>query len=152
MDRQTKVYILGAGCSVCGGYPMANKVTDQLSTFSKEVLTRENTTELRRCVDQTCSLLKECNVSTIDQLSKRLYPDNRKAILEAKIAMATLFLSIEERAVVEALPFYAEFFEELFHYGTSSNLEERAFASPCRVLSFNYDRLFEQTFIEWAKQ
>jgi hypothetical protein len=154
LSNSTKVYILGAGCSACGHYPLASEVATGLNKFAGDRLSHESAAKLRDCVEQTCCLLTERRLQTIDELAKALRDVNPDSIRKAKIAMSVFFFGIEEEAVGLATPNYAAFFDELFRFGTSSSpsLEERMKGTPCRVLTFNYDRLFERTFIEWAKR
>jgi hypothetical protein len=95
--------------------------------------------------------MKELGAETIDQLAKHLNRNNVATIREAKLAMSAYFFSVEEEAVKHACVNYEEVFEELFQYGDSRFLEDRAKATPSRVITYNYDRLFERTFIEWTK-
>ena len=148
MSKPTKVYILGAGCSVCGGYPVANQVTAKLLEFAREQLAHKEAEQLRRCTVETCARMQELGVETIDQLAEHLNEENLDVIREAKLAMSAYFFSIEEAAVERAYANYEAFFEEMFQYGESHLLEDRAKATPCRVITYNYDRLFERTFIK----
>ena len=150
----TKVYILGAGWPVCGQYPLASQAANGLDTFSKASLKHDKAVKLRGCAERTCELLSKHGRDTIDALAKVLGDANRVAIKEAKIAMSVFFFGLEDDAVKLANPSYAAFFDELFRYGEnpSPSLLERVEKTPCRVLTFNYDRLFERTFIEWAKR
>jgi hypothetical protein len=150
--NNTKVYILGAGCSVCGEYPIASHVTARLLDFARTKLAREDSKELQRCALNTCRRMMEMGVETIDQLAGSLNGNEPEVILDAKLAMSLYFLSLEDAAVERALPNYTAFFEELFRYGDSELLSERVKSTPCRVITYNYDRLFERTFIEWAKR
>ena len=133
---------------------MANKVAAELKKFGKDRLQHDEAKKLKDCVEQTCDLLSEHGVETIDALAKVLRDTNRKAIKKAKIAMSVFFFGLEDEAVTRAFPNYAALFDELFRYGDSPSpsLEDRVKATPCRVLTYNYDRLFERTFIEWAKR
>jgi hypothetical protein len=96
--------------------------------------------------------MMELGVETIDQLAGSLNGSEPEAILDAKLAMSLYFLSLEDAAVERALPNYTAFFEELFRYGDSELLDKRTKSTPCRVITYNYDRLFERTFIEWVKR
>lgn len=143
---------MGAGCSVCGGYPVADQVREKMLNFGRTRLIHDEAKELRRCVEQTCSRMEELNVHTIDQLAEKLVnPSDEVVVREAKLAMSAYFFSIEEAGVELAYPNYSAFFDELFKYGESHFLEDRIKATPCRVITYNYDRLFERTFIKWAK-
>lgn len=152
MITNTKVYILGAGCSVCGEYPLASQVTEKLLDFARTRLARENAKELQRCTLDTCRRMMEMGVETIDQLAGRLNGSEPNVIRDAKLAMSVYFLSLEEGAVGRAHGTYTEFFEELFRYGDSNILDTRVKVTPCRVITYNYDRIFERTFIEWVKR
>jgi len=89
---------------------------------------------------------------TIDQLAESLNGSEPEVILDAKLAMSIYFLAIEDAAVERALLNYTAFFEELFGFGNSEQLNERVKSTPCRVITYNYDRLFERAFIAWAKR
>lgn len=149
---KTKVYILGAGCSVCGEYPLASQVTAKMLDFARKRLACEESKELQRCMLDTCRRLMEAGVETIDQLAGSLNGSEPEVIFDAKLAMSIYFLAIEDAAVEPSLLHYTAFFEELFRYGNSELLNERVKSTPCRVITYNYDRLFERTFIEWAKR
>jgi hypothetical protein len=154
VSDSTKVYILGAGCSVCGRYPLASEVTKGLENFAKGSLKHDKADKLRGCVERTCDLMSKHRVDTIDALARILGDTNRPTIKEAKIAMSAFFFALEDDAVKLASPNYAAFFDELFRYweSPSPSLDDRVKATPCRVLTYNYDRLFERAFIDWAKR
>ena len=143
---------MGAGCSVCGEYPMASQITAKLLDFANTRLAHDEAKEIHRCTVQTCEWMMKLGVETIDQLAGRLNGSEPDLIRDAKIAMSIYFLSVEEAAVRRALKNYTAFFEELFRFGVSELLQERVRVTPCRVITYNYDRIFERTFIEWAKQ
>jgi hypothetical protein len=151
-NLRTKVYILGAGCSVCGEYPIASQVTARLLDFARTKLDRDEAEKLRRCTLDTCRRMMEMGVETIDQLAGNLNGSESNVISDAKLAMSVYFLSLEEGAVGRALDTYTVFFEELFRYGDSNILDTRVKVTPCRVITYNYDRIFERTFIEWVKR
>jgi hypothetical protein len=160
VSHPTKIYILGAGCSICGGYPAADGVATALKDFARDHLKSATGADenLKRCVERTCALLNEHPVETIDALAKKLFlleqlqfRDALTLIEEAKIAMNACFLSLEDEGARRAYPNYSNFFNELFRHGTSDLLEKRVEATPCRVLTYNYDRLFERTFLKWAE-
>ena len=123
MSKPTKVYILGAGCSVCGGYPVANQVTAKLLKFAHERLSHDGAEQLRRCTVETCARMQELDVHTIDQLAEHLNGENPVAIREAKLAMSAYFFSIEEAAVERAYANYEAFFEESFSMGKVISLK-----------------------------
>jgi hypothetical protein len=146
----TIVYIIGAGCSACGGYPVAQDIPIRLKKFA-ERLSYPEVQELKRCVQKTVSLLDAREVDTLDALAQ-MHDPFHVDVKEAKIAMSAFFLSIEEEAARKAYANYAAFFEKLFSYGTCRSLREKAEQTPCRVLTYNYDRVFERAFVKWAKR
>lgn len=148
-----KVFILGAGCSVCGQYPLASKVKERLVLLESR-LAQDGIEHLRSCVQQTVDLLEDHGASTLDELAAKLPEPNskntRSQVEHAKLAMSLLFLDSENKAVVEALPAYSVLFNEMFSAGFSSNLKDRLESSNCRILTFNYDRLFEKCLHQWV--
>lgn len=66
--------------------------------------------------------------------------------------MAAYLISLEWMASERASSNYYRFFDELFRYGNEESVTARIKATPCRVITYNYDRLFEQTFIKWIRR
>ena len=156
--KDSVVYILGAGCSVKSGYPLASGFVSALESFSGTL--GDGTAKLKRCVDETVTLLKKQGASTIDELTFRIhqgalddpYLSSVKAygyreprILKAKIATAAMFLHLEQGAKNETLDGYRRLVQNMF--SGSGNWQERASATRCHLLTFNYDRLFELTLL-----
>lgn len=150
MDNDTQVFILGAGCSLCGGYPLAKDVPAGLEEFSRSLDT--SSANIKRCVENTIQLMKKNEVSTIDQLAQFYSGSDRQILADAKIAMSAHFLSIEQTACDKAYESYSAFFEDLLTFGNERSIEAKLKNTPCRVLTFNYDRLFERTFLKWVKR
>lgn len=151
MGSSTRVYVLGAGCSVCGGYPLASGVRKALGCLAKTKLQNASAAQIFRCVQRTCELMDEHQAQTTDQLARILGDERRIEIEESKKAMSALFFSLEDEGVKMALPSYAALFEEIFEQGDSPELESRIKTTNCRVLTYNYDRMFERAFIEWIR-
>lgn len=145
----TKIYILGAGCSVCGHYPVAKDVPARMKEFAQQL--GPGASEIKRCVKQTVELMETLGVTTIDRLVQAYQHRDRLAVKEAKIATSAFFLWLEEHGAHSAYQNYGSLFEELFDYGSRRSLKGRAKTTPCRVLTYNYDRLFERTFMKWAQ-
>ena len=155
-----KVFILGAGCSVDCDYPLANDFLKTLDTFSMSNHVVHPTTErIRRSAMNTAELLRKESYQTIDELveaiengvfdgsgthqQKRQIQQSR--IYEAKVATAALFLTLEPHAKKTGLGRYSEFIKEILPVAEwYTALRE----SDCRVLTFNYDRLFEMAFLK----
>lgn len=67
----TSLYILGAGCSVKYGYPLAAGFVPELESFSQTL--SGDSPKLKRCVDETVTLLRQENVQTLDDLTFRIH-------------------------------------------------------------------------------
>lgn len=150
----TTVYILGAGCSVKYGYPLAAGFIPELESFSRSLAADAQT--MKRCVDETVALMRQEKVQTIDDLTFRIHnraldatnqPSMRanrlrnQRILNAKIATAALFLHLEQSANAQSLDGYQRLILKLFP-GTG-DWRHRFRNTSYRLLTFNYDRLFE---------
>lgn len=163
--KDTIVYVLGAGCSANYGYPLATGFIPALETFSREFLTDvPDRQRLKQCVDQTVALMRHASVQTIDALidriHKQLLDDCRHSDLQAsgirlqrvrsvKIATVALFLWLERVAKSKPLDGYERLLLELFP--GSDPLHQRLKRSNYRVLTFNYDRLFEMALLRLFK-
>jgi hypothetical protein len=164
------VYILGAGCSVQYRYPLARGFLDALKTYGGTLAQRPHCERLKRCVAETVGLMERFNSPTIDRLVLQIEddlarqprgpfgsPDPDYARLEnlaasqnrnAKFATAALFNELEDNARKSGLQGYRDFLNIIFEgdHGTNALM-----STPNRVLSFNYDRLFEFAFIDHFK-
>src|SRR6266567_4639472 len=158
MENRPKVFILGAGCSAGFGYPLGNGFVEALDAFGKKLATPDKQ-QIKRAVESTVNLLESKAIATLDELVDRidrgLFDESSRSFLDierlrndrvydAKIATLALFLSLEPAASRSGLRSYSNFFREIFPgHDSWQNL---LVTSACRVLSFNYDRLFEMAF------
>jgi hypothetical protein len=160
------VYILGAGCSA-KYYPLAKDFRQELSKYADDLSKRPNCDQLKGCVSKTVTLMEQYASPTVDRLILQIMEDvakRRKSlstpfgvhrpehtqletmeddqILDAKIATAAFFLE-REGAVKDGLQSYRNLLNIIFggEHGRSALR-----STPHRVLSFNYDRLFEIAF------
>jgi hypothetical protein len=167
---ESRVFILGAGCSVECGYPPGTGLAAELEKFLQEVqeIPDEKCSRIKHSVTATLKLLREMpEVDTIDQLAARIEQDlsdwkrqrgspfadaeylNKeklaaKQILDAKIATSAMFLSREDQARQTRLPSYKSFIAQILGGPPWTAARE----ADCCVLTFNYDRLFEIAFSE----
>lgn len=150
------VYILGAGCSVKHGYPLAANFVPAFESFSRSLGC--DAQKLKQAVDETVRLMREANVQTVDELvfrihdralddqqSTQAYGVRLRRILRAKIATVALFLALEQRAKAETLDSYQRLILQMFP-GTG-NGQQQLRSSRCHLLTFNYDRLFEMALL-----
>lgn len=167
-----RVFILGAGCSAQYGYPLGVKLVDELSNFLAKVgeipsgcpiiqSAVRNSVDLAASFSEADTLDKLVNLSEerfknftvgtcvwknsgMEQEEKLTYDE----ILNAKLAIAALFLDKEREARKKTLKGYKEcllpsIFERCFDWQSAVK------KSDCSVLTFNYDRLFEMAFLEY---
>jgi len=154
----TKVYILGAGCSVKYGYPLAAKFIPAFESFSSSL--GGDAQKLKHAVDETVVLMREAKVQTVDELvfrihnralddprqqSTQAYRVRLQRILRAKIATVALFLALEQRANAETLDSYHRLILNIFP--GSGDWRQRFRDTRCHLLTFNYDRLFEMSLL-----
>src|SRR6266571_5011574 len=125
--RNTTVYILGAGCSVKYGYPLAADFVPAFESFSRSL--GGDAQKLKEAVDETVMLMREANVQTVDELvfrihnrtlddprqqSTQAYGVRLRRILRAKIATVALFLALEQRAKAGTLDSYQRLILRMF--------------------------------------
>lgn len=160
MELGTKVYILGAGCSAGFGYPLGNGFVQALDSFG-QTLTAPDKQQVKRAVERTVELLQSRSIATLDELVARVNDGvfdegshsfvqkeqkREERIYEAKIATVALFLSLEPAALKTGLASYSNLLREILpgHDHWMRRLE----TTSHRILSFNYDRLFEMAFLQ----
>ncbi|MDB6067166.1 MAG: hypothetical protein JWR26_3374 [Pedosphaera sp.] len=155
-SRQTLI-ILGAGCSVSSGYPVAAKMFEGLAQFGQGL--GDDAKRLRGLVEKTLALVQQLrtngeSVETLDTLAKMLHEgkagggtmqERNQSVMDAKLAVSAFFLFLERVAIQKNLPGYRSLMDRVF--GTNSRWYTKAIqdSSYC-VLTFNYDRLFELAF------
>lgn len=154
-----KVIVLGAGASVPYGCPAARDVLKGMSLFADALKTNP---WLQGVVRRTVDLMGRSGSSTCDEFVYKALSGNIDEILrsvnqkvpviglrygavnEAKIATNALFLSLESTALASGLRGYKDLITEII--ASSDPLPNALRSSEYRVLSFNYDRLFEHAF------
>jgi hypothetical protein len=156
---QKPLFILGAGCSVDYGYPTAAAMVPALTHFADGLGTEAM--RVRAAVRRTVELMCQLKVETIDELAYRLHHGcgdgdilapvdqarlGARRMDDAKIAVAALFHSLEETAAASGLKSYHTFFHRIFPSRSGGTYKDLLATSAARVLSFNYDRLFEIAF------
>jgi hypothetical protein len=164
-SKESRVFILGAGCSVGCGYPPGTGLAAELEKFLGEVreIPNEKCGRIKQSLICTLKLLCEIpGVETLDQLaacieqglkdwkrqrggssvdSEYLERENTaaKQILDAKIATSAMFLAGEAKARQTDLRSYKCFITQILGGPPWTKARE----ADCHVLTFNYDRLFE---------
>jgi hypothetical protein len=167
VKNQTKVFILGAGCSAERGYPLGTGLATDLEKFLRDV--PDKCPVIKQSVTDTLNLLRGLpRMETLDQLARRIDNELRdwqtaqgvfiadmkelsrrsalanKQILAAKIATHAIFLLKEAEARETGLPKYRQFITNVFGGPPWKNALAE---TDCHVLTFNYDRLFEIAFL-----
>lgn len=170
LSKESRVFILGAGCSVESGYPLGTGLAAEFEKFLGEIqeTPEEKCGHIKHSLICTLKLLRETpGVKTLDQLAARIEKDLKdwqhqrggaigdfeylkranmaaSQILDAKIATSAMFLAREEEARRTRLPSYRSFITQIL----GGPPWEEARKADCSVLTFNYDRLFEIAFPE----
>lgn len=162
------VYILGAGCSAKYGYPLAADFLGALKKYFQELENRSNCERLKQCVTNTIALLGTYGTPTIDRLARRIEEECQRQkhplsiidaaksmgldqaalgkIREAKIATVAMFLEAEKQARSTDLSGYQNLLNLIFEGDRDPKVLE---STTCRILNFNYDRLFEIAFMNY---
>lgn len=161
MEKQTKVFILGAGCSAKCGYPLGTGFATELEEFLGGI--PDKCSIIKQTVSDTLKLLVGLpEIQTLDQLAKHLENEAerrggiiadgpalakmQKQIRDAKIATSALFCANEALARKKpAFERYKLLVTEIFGGCPWQDAMKEA---DCHVLTFNYDRLFELAFLE----
>ena len=161
-ETDLKLYVLGAGCSSDCGYPLASEFATDLREWANN-LDPVAASRLLGCVRDTLSLMGG-TIDTVDTLVWKIDRgefDQSKAVMgeemmkehqrraqrvhAAKLAISALFQSREAAALDTGLKRYREFLSDVFP-GAENFWFGKVAETPCAVLSFNYDRLFELAF------
>ena len=170
VKKQTRVFILGAGCSAKTGYPLGSDLTHQLQEFYWSIPI--DCARIKQSASDTIALVKSLpTLKTLDQLAKRIddeflewsaergsrtvdqiYLDRErladKQIRDAKVAISVMFVCREDDARRTGLASYKRLLDSVFG---GEPWEVAVAESDCHVLSFNYDRLFEVAFHDYFK-
>jgi hypothetical protein len=153
---ESKVYILGAGCSKHCGYPLGPEMKEDLERFGQS-LDPATSPRLRKAVADTLALFGT-TTETIDVLVQKLYggsldeiiggPYNRQPrVISATLATCAAFLAKEASARETGFRAYREFLSDLFPNAETHWLRVPQ-STRRHVLTFNYDRLFEMAFVD----
>jgi hypothetical protein len=175
-DSRVYVLGAGCSYDAKQGYPLANGFCRALSAFTSKISTDPQKQRILRAVQDTIDLLARCQSSTVhaattDQMvnlilmhrcdsdlalmgkmnnPSRIQTDHLRmeAVRKAKLATAACFLDMEHAARNALIGRYRNFIEHkiLHDSGPSSPTLTRLRKSRARVLSFNYDRMFELAF------
>jgi len=165
------IYILGAGCSANYGYPLANNFCGDLEEYGRTLDKRAKCERLRKIVADTVGLMQRCQTPTIDRLARWIaeepgkignqsvildHPDNQpwkdkmtwadEQVLNAKRVTIAMFFEREEKVRETALCGYRDFLGDIFDENRDPDSLSR---TPSRVLSYNYERLFEIAFADY---
>lgn len=171
-SKESRVFILGAGCSVECGYPPGTGLAAEFEKFLREIqeIPYEKCGRIKHSLICTVKLLRETSgVETLDQLAARIEQDlsdwkgqrgalfagsdpefvereriAARQILDAKIAASAMFLAREDKARQTGLRSYKSFITQIL----GGPPWEEARKGDCSLLTFNYDRLFEIAFPE----
>ncbi|MFN0067050.1 MAG: hypothetical protein ACKVYV_05375, partial [Limisphaerales bacterium] len=151
------MFILGAGCSADCGYPLAKGFVSELEKFAQGLADKPECQGIRRKCQTTISRLRERGLETLDELAANLDVEASKPYLTPGQHFSPLRQIDDERSITEVLfrsleaqaknklGSYRRFLTEMLgpQRQWSCGLE----SSNYRVLTFNYDRMFELAFL-----
>src|SRR5882762_6700821 len=152
---ESKVYILGAGCSKHCGYPLGPEMKDDLERFGQS-LDPATSPRLQKAVRDTVELMGG-SVDTIDTLVQQLYGGQLDPKIggvyfrypraqTATLAITAAFLAKEKKVWEAGTARYRDFLYRLFP-GAESNWFAIQRSNRPHVLTFNYDQAFEIAFL-----
>ncbi len=141
------------------GYPLARDFRQRLEAFGLSVA--PSAPRLSKLVGQTVRLFaqlqaKGIQADTLDELAWHMhqkvlypYPQCHFMMEEAKLAVTAFFMSLEPNAMQFGLPGYRNWMKRIFSssFGTTPHLALKQ--TPYRILTFNYDRLFELAYRQY---
>lgn len=163
-QKETTLIILGAGCSL-KRYPLAKDMLTHLKDFGNTLA--DDAQRLRRLVNQTVDLFEQLRAKgtapqTLDDLARLVHGGhladnsigtnharNNRLVSDAKLAVAALFLSKEASAMADGLTGYRSLMNRIFSSSFGTDCRSALRNTPYRVLTFNYDRLFELAFRQY---
>src|SRR5260370_26366754 len=130
----TKIAVLGAGCSHSCGYPLANQMKDHLRDFAESVKT--SAPKLHKLACDTVGLFDKlaaqgCPAQTIDDLAWLIhqhkipvksgtFKDEQayRLVEEAKTVVSAMFLAKENDSTAKSLAGYRNLLRRIFPNGT----------------------------------
>jgi hypothetical protein len=153
---ESKVYILGAGCSKDCGYPLGPEMKEDLERFGQS-LDPTTSPRLIQAINDTVRLMSG-TTETTDILVQKLYgghldqqiggEQNRQAfVFSATLATSAALLAKEAAAKRTGFKRYREFISDLFP-GAETRWPLMPPTKDRHVLTFNYDRMFEIAFLD----
>lgn len=163
-QKETTLIILGAGCSL-NRYPLAKDMLTHLKGFGNTLA--DDARSLRKLVNQTVDLFEQLRArgaapQTLDDLARLVHGGhladnsigtnqsrNKRLVNDAKLAVTALFLSKEADAISDGLAGYRSLINRIFSSAFGTNRRSALKNTPYRVLTFNYDRLFELAFRQY---
>ncbi len=148
-DKPTKIFILGAGASRSAGLPLGIGVSEYMGHFLQQLPADDAHCHLRAAIERTLTAMKKHDATTIDQLVAAAC--DKDIAEEAKLAMSVVMLSHERALQLSNLVSYQSFLAEIFQDDPHDDWNETLSNSNVRILTFNYDRVFEMAFQEWLR-
>lgn len=163
-QKETILIILGAGCSL-RRYPLSKDMVTHLRDFGNTLA--DDALRLRKLVNQTVDLFEQLRSKgtapqTLDDLARLVHSghladnsiganrsQNERLVNDAKLAVTALFLSREADAISDGLAGYRSLMNRIFSSSFGTDRRNTLKNTPYRVLTFNYDRLFELAFRQY---
>jgi hypothetical protein len=146
------ITVLGAGASLHCGFPLADNFFPGLKAFGESL--GENCRQLRKVIEYVVAKAQEFDCLTPDDLALQMYQtrtgQNRdvtiNVLYNSRIVTDAYFLHLERQAVNSTVRAFKNYWHEVV--GSYSQNWRGGFPNtPHRLVTFNYDRIAELSFV-----
>jgi hypothetical protein len=146
------ITVLGAGASAQCGFPLADDFFPRVRAFGESL--GENCLRLKQVIDYVVTKAGELDCLTPDDLALRMYQTRRgenrdvtiNVLYYARIVTDAFFLHIEKQAATSTMRAFKDYWHEVV--GNYSQNWGGGFPSTRhRLVTFNYDRIAELSFV-----
>ncbi len=146
------ITVLGAGASLQCGFPLADDFFPRVKTFGESL--GESCSRLKQVIDYVVTKAQEFDCLTPDDLALRMYQTRRgenrdvtiNVLYYARIVTDAFFLKIERQTTTLTMRAFKDYWHEVV--GNYSQNWGGGFPNTNhRLVTFNYDRVAEMSFV-----
>lgn len=142
--------VLGAGASHSAGYPLTNEMVNTLESFANQLPEDKKCGKLKKAAETLVGDMRQSKTSTLDEYARQLLDPSdvdaknyREKCEPAKRIIAAYFRWFEPLAMTR-MGSWKKLIQEILPYNCLRNTTTCSW----RVMSFNYDRVFEMAVKE----
>jgi hypothetical protein len=152
MSQSSIVTVLGAGASLQSGFPLADDFFPSVKTFGQSL--GENCRQLRKVIEYVVAKAQELGCLTPDDLALQMYQtragQNRDLTINvlyySRIVTDAYFLHLERQVVASTMRAFKDYWHDVI--GSYSQNWRGGFPNTRhRLVTFNYDRIAELSFV-----